>query len=392
MRWPAVLLLCAACGSSSSKDPVDEGVSFALDVSVPAAAEIHRCQFVRAPAEESFIVGGEHSYTPGSHHLVLFRTDLDAIPAELAGVRDCYEGAGGIMSHVRGVVYAAQTPTGSVAYPAGVGLPLAAGEVLLLQAHYVNATPAAREARVELLLRTAPAAAIAERAGTFFFYDPFIHVPAQGSATATMSCRVRNGVKLLSGASHMHRRGVGYRAFIDPPGGRGDAPFYTTDSWDHPGELGAPIDIAAGSILRFECDYANEEARPFFQGQSAEDDEMCMFSGVYYPAMELADDLCLGGPGRFGAGAASCAATLTCIQGCPPGTAPAPGSVLANIDVHECWQRCFADSCPAAWDPLMAMTGCTQSRCAAECAAGACAACAIEKCQAELTACTTGGC
>jgi hypothetical protein len=392
--WLLVLAAAACAGNDGAATATDE-VAFSLDVDLPAGSEIHRCKFVTTPAAETFTSGASHVYSLGSHHMLLFRTDLTTIPAELAGVHDCYEAAASIMSHVRGVVYGAQMPTGEVHYPAGVGLPFKPSEVLLLQAHYINASDQARTARVDVKLLTTDPATVTERAGTLFFYDPFIVVPPNGPARASMSCSVRNDVRLLTVTSHMHRRGVGYRAFLDSAAGPASAPFYTTDSWDHPSQLTAALDVAAGSTIRFECDYMNEEPRELIQGQSAENNEMCMFTGVYYPAMGLSDELCLSGPHNFGTGTATCAQTLACIQSCPPGTTPMLGDVLSagSIDVDECWQRCFVDSCPKAWAPFSAEAYCAQSMCATECSTGTgCAECAVAKCGAELTACVASGC
>src|SRR5262249_17004881 len=133
-------------GSGQSSDdagaPLPPGVStqtYTMASTVPAAAETHKCQFVLAPAGKQFVVGASHKYTPGSHHLLLFRTDLKTIPAGLDKAGDCYESAaGGYMSHVRGIVYGSQVPEGKLDYPPAVGLPLESQSVLLMQTHYLK--------------------------------------------------------------------------------------------------------------------------------------------------------------------------------------------------------------------------------------------------------------
>ena len=395
----SVLAVQPGCDSDDGADVPANQLRYHLEVQLQPGAEVHRCQFVTTRDVETFVIGGAHSYSPGSHHMLLFRTDLTAIPPELAGVRDCYEGASSIMSHIRGLVYGAQQPQGDSDYPAGVGLPLAANEVLLMQAHSINATGAVMKATVDLTLKTGAAADVQQRAGSLFFYDPFISVPAGAAGRATMSCNIPSPIRLLTANSHMHKRGVGYRAFLDTPAARATTPFYTTDSWDHPSQLAAPMDLAANSVIRFECDYQNTSATPYFQGQSADSNEMCMFVGVYYPALTQADEFCTVGPHDFGTGTATCAQTLSCIQQCPPGTAPmvgvggTGGTTMANV--HECWQKCFADSCPAAWKPFSAQTRCVRASCATECATPGsteCQSCALDRCGAELNACFTSTC
>jgi hypothetical protein len=124
---PLVCTVAAVACSSSSRDngsttpalsTTGGSVTFTMDSVVPAGGETHKCQFVTAPPDASFVVSGRHEYTPGSHHMLLFRTDLTAIPAGMDKPADCYDSAsGGFMSHIRGLVYAAQTPTGEMAYP-----------------------------------------------------------------------------------------------------------------------------------------------------------------------------------------------------------------------------------------------------------------------------------
>ncbi len=76
-----------------------------------------------------------------------------------------------------------------------------------------------------------------EEAGVLFFYDPFIVVPPGGRASALMRCAIAKEITLLSGVSHMHKRGVGFQAFVDPPSPATDlasTPFYTSSDWNHP--------------------------------------------------------------------------------------------------------------------------------------------------------------
>lgn len=58
-------------------------VSMALDVK--PGQERHVCQLVALPNDaDANVVSISHDYTMGSHHFLLFTTDLDTIPAELA--------------------------------------------------------------------------------------------------------------------------------------------------------------------------------------------------------------------------------------------------------------------------------------------------------------------
>lgn len=403
---------CAVVGCSSSSSspaapsgdagtdaralgPGQSTITFTMQQKVPAGAETHQCMYVTAPQGLSFIVAGKHVYTTGSHHLLLFRTDLTSIPAGMDKPADCYESAsGGFMSHVRGVVYGAQTPTGEIQYPDGVGLQLDAGAVLMMQTHYLNPEAKDLDARADVTLTVSDGTGITQHAGILFFYDPFIDVPAGSKgARASMRCGIRSDITLLTATSHYHKRGNDYAAYVDPASGPdATAPFYTSTDWDHPPSLAKPMQIAAGSRIRFSCGYDNTGgAQEYFQGQSAADNEMCMFTGVYYPAMSLKDDLCMASPDGFGSGTAACGTLLSCMKGCPGKLQLGAG----QPDVDPCFQKCFALSCPTASGKLIALGNCTSAKCATECAdstSAACSTCAQASCLAEASACVTDTC
>jgi hypothetical protein len=118
---------------------------------------------------------------------------------------------------------------------------------------------------------------------------------------------------------------------------------------------------------------------------------MCVFSGVYHPAMTQRDDLCQGGAAdMFGMGTKACGDSLKCIQSCPPsrgGTTP--------FDIDPCWQKCFSATCPTAGAPLLAQLGCIREKCSTDCGgsdATACAGCVLRDCGPQYDACNTHKC
>src|ERR1700721_668631 len=88
--------------------------------------------------------------------------------------RSCGDAAGRLFRWLRGrePQRGAGRGEGSLALPAGVGLPMQAGEVLLIQSHYLNATASDINAQASLSIDY-----VTEdpgvHAGAFFFYDPF---------------------------------------------------------------------------------------------------------------------------------------------------------------------------------------------------------------------------
>lgn len=394
-------LLVAACGGNTpaaTAPPVASTVAtFEMSLRLAPGQEAFKCQFVKMPADAKFVVGGRHEYTTGSHHLLLFKTELTAIPAGLDGVRDCYETGSGanLMSYVRGVVYGAQEATGQTTYPSGVGLPVKAEDVLLLQTHYLNASSSPLEARVKLQLDLGKAENIRVNAGVLFFYNPFIHVPATSMAKSSMRCRLRQGVTVLGAVSHYHKRGTSYGAYLDAPDGTpATSPFYTSTDWEHPRPMNTPVTVPEGARIRFECTYDNMAGtRPYYQGQSADENEMCMFMGLYYPALERRDEICQVDPDMFGVGRTGCLDTARCVQACGVAAAPTTlGQGMPNVD--PCWQRCMAGSCPNASRPLFTHLSCSRTHCSGQCyfEGPECTACLTRNCATEVLACQAATC
>ena len=361
---------------------------------VAGSSEAFACTYVTMPSSPGFIVGGAHEFTLGSHHLLLYRTDLDAVPAGLASptAGDCYAEASDYMSHRGGVVYPGQIPEGSFSMPAGVGLPYTANEVLLFEVHYLNAgaAPLHPESYVRLTTQTAP---VKENAGILFFRAPFIYVPQGGMATASNRCPVRSNITMFTEGSHYHARGVGYQAYVDSsPGVPSATPFYTSNDWQNALVQLTSIPISAGSDIRYYCDYDNTHGtQDFIEGPSAAANEMCVFFGLYYPAMSAADEECESGD-LNGTGAKSCLDTLTCLGSCPPQDPDA--GAAGGIDA--CTQKCFVQSCPEATSTVAGMEACADAQCASQCAGSAasssCTACAAAQCGPQYQACSSVGC
>jgi hypothetical protein len=371
--------------------------SFQMAETVPAGGEIFDCKYVQLPDVPAHMIAAQHDYTPGSHHMLLYTTALTSIPAGGSQVTDCYEGTGNnIMSNANGVLYGGQTPMGSETLPSGVGLPTKAGEVLIFQVHYLNASASDLQAQVNVSLTLDPNPAdIQQQAGIIFFYDPFIDVPAGATAKAQMRCLIPSDITLLYASSHYHSRGVGYQATIDPAVDQlGTTPFYTSDSWSSPDNAQLTMPITGGARIRFECDYDNSAGtQAYFSGQSAQTNEMCMFIGTYYPEMGEAADYCFQGEDMFGTGTVACGDTLSCLSMCS-GNLNVQGMGL-QVSPPDCEQACFVSSCPTATAPLLGFTSCMQSSCSSQCSdtsSSGCTTCIADNCAAPYEACESHTC
>jgi hypothetical protein len=391
---PMALVACSSeVITSSEATDFDHDVVVSMSLTVNAGEELHKCQFVTIPTDSEIeVVAFSHKYTTGSHHFLVFATDLETIPPDMEGQYDCVNGDEPVMQHTRGILYGAQSAAATFPLPAGVGFKLKARQVLMLQAHYINPTASPLEANIRAGFDTAPASQIREHAGFMLFYDPFIYVPAQSTASSGIRCSVPSAINVITSSTHYHQRGTRMRVWIDPSMSEtSDAPFHETHDWEHSEDFHGPLAVAAGSAFRFECSYTNPEAVDVFQGPNAATSEMCVLFGLYYPQLpgdfEGCADLSINGMGKQ-----SCNDVLSCVQGCPG--SDAPRFTNGGVIVGSCWERCMAGGCPGAVDKLLPATICIGERCATECDAGddACVACATTMCPTEIGGCVSQTC
>lgn len=307
-----------------------KGVQFKMVTKLEAGTEAEHCMFVKAPAEGMYVQRDEVRYSKGSHHFLLYQTSYDEIPTakqdgtavDTSGVFDCSDGATNGWA-VEKLVAGSQNADGAsmLSFPEGVAMKVRPGAVLLMNAHYINASTTTIEPEVRVNLYTVPEAEVQTEGDILFLYNPFIHVGPMGQSRARMRCPVHKDITISNVQSHMHARGVSYAASIV-----GEAePFYTSNEWEDVPvkEFGAGLKVKAGSSFDYHCDYTNTEMKDVYQGPRSTD-EMCMLIGSYYPA-DFATANCLtevgdpNDPSKFAAewvgnGKATCAESFACVQ------------------------------------------------------------------------------
>lgn len=312
--------------------PAGQGVQYEMKTKLEPGTEAEHCKFVQAPAEGMFVNRDEVRFTKGSHHFLLYETTYTSIPTkgedgtivDTSGVFDCTEGATSKWN-VTKLIAGSQNADGDafLNFPSDVAMRVEPGRVLLMNAHYINATPEVLEPEVRVNLYTIPEAQVKQQGDILFWYNAFIKVGAKSTGRARMKCQIHDDITLTNIQSHMHARGVGYEAFV--VGGAGGEAFYTSESWeDVPVKrFDGGMKIGAGTWLDYYCDYNNAGATDVFQGPKSTD-EMCMLVGSYYPASagtaacsavpSLAEQTRSLGAEWVGNGTATCAKTFQCVQ------------------------------------------------------------------------------
>jgi Copper type II ascorbate-dependent monooxygenase, C-terminal domain len=326
-----LLLVGPGCGDNegggdSLLEPPAAGTGFqvSLKTRIAAGEEHEYCKFVQVP--EAWAVRDEVRFSAGSHHVLLYQTPYLSIPTrkdtgevvDTSGVFDCTDGATNGWS-VTNVFAGSQNRNGDsmLRFPDGVAAKV--GGVVLINAHYINASDQELEPEAYINVYTVKRSEVQVEGGLLFLYNPFIYVPSKGSSRARWSCPVHGDMKIANLQSHMHARGVGYQAELVT--GTARTMLYETNAWESvpTRQFGDGLAAPAGSRIDYYCDYRNSEGRMVVQGPSA-NDEMCMLIGSYYPADARTSD-CLDASGEqvggdwIGDGTRTCAQTIDCVSG-----------------------------------------------------------------------------
>jgi hypothetical protein len=410
LMGPLAAVGCGGDGTNTvlAPPPAGQGVQIKMTSMLEAGLETERCMFYRVPADGLAVNRQEIVYTPGSHHVLVFKTPYTDVPTttiggktiDTSGVFDCGEnGATGDweIAGVAGGAQAAHGTPGVAGLPSDTAFKLEGNSLLLINAHYLNASDKALNAEIYINLNTIPVAQATREAGILFFYNPFISVPAGAASEAREVCAVNKDITLVNAQSHMHRRGVGYVANLLDATGSQMQEIYTTTEWEDVSarQMTPPLELSAGQLIDFRCDYMNNEDHRISQGRTTRD-EMCMFLGLYYPK-DVKTELCGmtdDWSGRYlaanwiGSGSNAGAATAGCLQA-------ATGATAAAGD----FDACVVNACPAISAETSTAARCLASRglgqCPTECGAGdaaACSACVGEKCTPAMTALATAAC
>jgi hypothetical protein len=407
--YPIIGLVAAgvsACANAPPPSPANAAVNQSFLFTTPPGAETHWCQYMRLPKSDSgelMLTGFQWKWS-GLHHWSLYPTTSD-LPADTDFNQpfDCF--APGAMKYASPAsLLIAGDAAGARRFPPTTGFALRSEDVVLVQAHTVNASSAVAHPTLDVSLELARPESITNRLGLIQFYDPYIVVPADADARAQMRCRLPKDMTILAGTTHQHMRGTDVKVFFDAADGTpGTQPVVESLDWEHPTVLDNELHAQAGSYVHTVCQYHGDDHPLVVQGQDKLDNEMCMFIGYYYPMIPreqggAAFENCVqtpqpGGVGdAFGTGTRSCAESLSCIQSCPPKDAPRP--MDGRIDVGACWQKCIVDSCASASAPLDALSNCVRANCAAACAGGSssCSSCVIAKCGGQYAMCQSQTC
>jgi hypothetical protein len=413
-RLALVAVLAVAACSSSPPDtgplqppPMGQGIQYEMTGSLDPGQEIERCKLFTAPPEGLFINKETVRYTAGSHHVLLYATGYTTFPATNKHnvpvlpetVYDCPDGAPADFD-ITSVVAGAQSANAPnvIDLPSGVALKVAGGTILVMNTHYLNATPNKVDTDARVNLYTIPQSEMKTEAGIIFFYDPIIRVASMEPGQARMACPVNREYTVYNLQTHMHKRGLGGLANLTDHDGNVIQELYTSPSWENvPVKTYDSLKIEAGQYLDYRCNYQNDEDHTILQGLTTKD-EMCMLIGAYSPVNApfgyCSPDGSTGAKGFaatfIGNGAVGCMESVDCIE--KVGISP-DGAMVDPA------YACVLNSCEKVARPFNAALRCEITQLDGGCKTACqnksdpgCLSCLHSNCTAEMSACASAAC
>ena len=293
MCW---LLACKAGGSDGPDAPAFTGQKYVLNwgpVTVHPGEENTQCVTLRLGNPEAFKVHRMHNVlSPGSHHMILYKNDMDT--TEVTTPTDCQPFAGALnLTGMVAPVMITQKDDDELTLPDGVGYTLAANQMIRIEMHYINSTDADLVVTGTSEFSEGTPGTIQDEANILFIGSPDIDIPAHTTATvdqyfaASRAQLDLSTAKFFAVTGHTHRMGTNMTVATAATEGGEPSSIYAPSpfSWSEPETTTHKPEfvVPTGGGFKFKCEYNNTSDQRVKFGESATD-EMCFFWAYYYPS------------------------------------------------------------------------------------------------------------
>ncbi len=253
------------------------------DWTVPAGEERSMCFFDEVDADGGglAIIRYEAEMQEHSHHFNMGYVPRGAGVDLPRGLAECQYG-----DYLPVYLAGSQWPQVAIDLPDGKAIWLPDGAIVVLEAHFVNATEAEVPARVDVRMTAVDPDLVVDYVGVYFNQMRSIEVGAGTTETLRARCPAEEATNVWFLTSHMHHFGERFEiSLYDDALGTTDL-IYESDDWSHPATVDRrddPIAIGPEQGFEWSCRYANPGPEPLVGGNSAETEEMCVMAAFYWP-------------------------------------------------------------------------------------------------------------
>lgn len=338
----------------------EQGMQLRMVKTVAPGNESYGCQLFQMPDEDMFVHEQTVQFSRGGHHVLLYKTPYDVMPArdengqevDPTEVHDCSDGVTSrwIVDSVLGGSEIFDHPGMFRGLPKNVAFRLPRKTIVIMSVHYLNASSQAEIVDAQMNLSTIQRHTVEAEAGLLYIDNRFLNLPSLGRSIAEMRCPIPSDVSIANLQSHMHARGVHFSAAVHDVRESSREIVYETQKWlEPPVKTYDPyLQVRAGDWLEMRCSYVNNEGRGIGYGPRSSD-EMCQLIGPYFPRDDRFE-ACMNDAREWAAewvghGVADGATTRSCFE-CAP-----------DVGSSE-YVTCIFDACPAIADRASAVVRC----------------------------------
>ena len=264
-------------------------------IPVPAGQETTQCIVMRMPTTAPVdVVAIETTLAAGSHHLIVYRstaTQEALTPAPCSSFQGVEMG--------EPPIFIAESPHSVLTMPTGVAYHFPAGQMVRIEAHYLNATTQDIMGMGTVLF-TAGASGNYQPADIMMCGNvPSLYTPGVVPGASTLPPGFYGGgsdvdftkLKIFGVTSHEHQLGTDVKIWksTGKTNPNTSTPLYDNPSWDNPPLLNFGdqnlISFGPGEGLEWQCSYNNPGTNTVQFGPSAQKNEMCFIWAYYFPSV-----------------------------------------------------------------------------------------------------------
>lgn len=254
-------------------------------LTIQTGQEITYCITLRLPNTEAvFVPRMTAVLAPGSHHLVVYRSQATS---ENLTPTPCTAFAGVLGGNAVPMMIA-QKLNEDLTFPQGVALKFAAGQMVELEAHYINATAAPIQGLGTVSFDSLPVTTPNVVESDFAFFGTF-NVAIAPNSTGSVGPLFVTGITGTHGfavTTHQHRLGTRFRIWAAQNAtDTAHAPIADTTDWANAPLYHVNPEMAFDGTngVAYQCEWNNTTSQLVTFGESALQ-EMCFMWMYYYPS------------------------------------------------------------------------------------------------------------
>jgi hypothetical protein len=269
-------------------------------IPVPHGKETTQCILIKMPTTvEQDIVVIQTALAPGSHHLIAYRSDAtqeNLTPTPCSSFEGVLNG--------EAPIFIADSAASTMKLPTGVSYHFPAGQMLRLEAHYINAstttdiqgmgtvtfTPGAAMTYqpADIMMCGSVKSLSCQTGGGIAAGQPNVALPVgtyRGGSSVDLT-----KLKVFGLTSHEHSRGSGVKIWKASASSPTATQLYDNPDWSNPPltvyDDDHLLSFATGEGLSWQCSYdTSAETKKMCFGESAANNEMCFIWAYYYPSV-----------------------------------------------------------------------------------------------------------